>query len=402
MATLAHLFIDEKFIDSAHDSFEAVAPGDSRYFLLDPPTTLKYIRGFEPERVSISTMLGSNFLSSLATFDVVFIHALTDHARAVVAKAPESVNFCWIGWGFDYYELISKRGDRILPLTAAAVANATQSPESTNLDRVHFNARIKRAFARLSSLKSRLKLDKVLSQVGPGRSVEVSMLNKIHHFAPVLPEEGTSILHRGDLHFSLRDWNYGVHETIASFPTRQTNQGTNAIIVGNSATPESNHFDAFAHLSDLQFDGVVVCPLSYGSAQYANLVVQEGERRFAGRFKPLLSFMDISTYQSVMSNARFLYMNQRRQQGLGNILMALYAGTTVVLREENPLFCSLGNLDLPVVSVTDFDPASPPPQCDLNSVRKIVSDHFGRQNQLRRTRALIDACITSRPTLSQA
>lgn len=392
---LAHLFTDEKFIDSAHESFEGVAPGESRYFVLDPPAKLKFIRQFQPEPVPVATMLDSIFLESLKSYDVVFLHALNDHARAVVDAASDDVNFCWIGWGYDYYDLISSSDERLLPLTRQANGRLTTSrPASRNLQLIV--RKFARAIRRLPTLSARMAMDRSLRHAAPGTTGEMSMFRKIRSFAPVLMQEGESILRKHDLSFSLRSWNYSIQDTIDAFPSRTGDHASDAIIVGNSATPESNHIDAFEHLARIGFSGVVICPLSYGDGDYAKLVIGEGTALFGSRFKPLTSFMSIQHYQVVIAEARYLYMNHRRQQGLGNILMALYSGTAVIMRKENPLFPVMEELGLPVVDADSFDLTEDIAPKDLDRTRNAIVSFFGRDNQLRRTTALIDACRADR------
>lgn len=392
---LAHLFLDEKFIDAARDSFERVAPGESRYFVLDPPAQLKFIRTFQPERVPVGRLLDPSFLASLSSFEVVFLHPLSDLARAVVAAAPSDVNFCWIGWGYDYCNLISTPEERILPLTATAIRSldARHHP-SRNLRQLI--RKLMRALGRLPSLPARVRLDRLQREVAPGTEGEKAIFRKIRCFALLLLEEGESILRKHNLSFAVRSFTYSIQGTIDSFSSESGDHASDAVIVGNSATPESNHFDAFDHLASINYTGLVICPLSYGDTDYAKLVVREGTSRFGNRFKPLADFMSIKDYQSVVANARYLYVNHRRQQAVGNILMALYAGVTVIMRKDNPLFSALEMLGLPVIDTETFDPAIPHPPVNLDRVRSAIVSFFGHEGEFRRTAALIEACKSDR------
>jgi hypothetical protein len=87
-------------------------------------------------------------------------------------------------------------------------------------------------------------------------------------------------------------------------------------------------------------------------------------------------------------------MNHIRQQGLGNIIIAICAGTNVILREDNPLFKFITELGIKVSTFSgsyQFSQNSDE-SAAIEQNRKILTSYFGATNQRRRTRILIEQC----------
>ncbi|MGP4883030.1 hypothetical protein ACTXQV_67810, partial [Klebsiella pneumoniae] len=64
---------------------------------------------------------------------------------------------------------------------------------------------------------------------------------------------------------------------------------------------------------------------------------------FGDKFLPVVDYMPIQQYVGILINCGFVIMNHVRQQALGNILIMLYLGAKVFLREENPVYTFLKN-----------------------------------------------------------
>ncbi|MFC6669723.1 TDP-N-acetylfucosamine:lipid II N-acetylfucosaminyltransferase [Marinobacterium aestuariivivens] len=99
------------------------------------------------------------------------------------------------------------------------------------------------------------------------------------------------------------------------------------VMVGNSADPSNNHKEILyqlTRLKDQEFK--VVCPLSYGDAQYAEEITAIGRCLFGERFIPLRDFIPYQDYVKVLSEIDIAVFAHRRQQGMGNIITLLGLG----------------------------------------------------------------------------
>jgi len=173
------------------------------------------------------------------------------------------------------------------------------------------------------------------------------------------------------------------------------------VLVGNSASPFNNHLDAFEALSAMNLDGrQVVTPLSYGDAKYRDFVIAEGRRLLGSNFVPLLDFLPLDEYTSVMATCGIVVMNHVRQQGLGNVATALHQGARVFLNHRSPLFHFLHERGAVVNSLREmtpdgsaFQPLSPAGRA---ANRTVVEREWSSEVVQRNTSALIQTLKVSR------
>ena len=133
------------------------------------------------------------------------------------------------------------------------------------------------------------------------------------------------------------------------------------IIVGNSATKENNHIEAFNLLEKFRNEEIeIICPLSYGDMDYAEKVIKEGYKKFGDKFKPLKDYMDKNDYVSLLSNCDIGIFNNDRQQGLGNIYDLLRLGKKVYIKTDISTYSYLIQLgykvfDIESIKAESFD-----------------------------------------------
>lgn len=152
------------------------------------------------------------------------------------------------------------------------------------------------------------------------------------------------------------DFNYG----LTPLPTNIQPTGIHEItslLLGNSANTFNNHLDALYQLKSAEFDGRIVCPLSYsGGKEYTDKVIQVGQRLFGESFEPLRSYMDKSRYFELLDDLDAAYFYHRRQQAGGNIRYFLSRGKPVFLHPASPLLPYYRDLGVPTVYPADvFD-----------------------------------------------
>jgi dTDP-N-acetylfucosamine:lipid II N-acetylfucosaminyltransferase len=113
-------------------------------------------------------------------------------------------------------------------------------------------------------------------------------------------------------------------------------EGTrSAIQVGNSGNPSNEHlevFDWIRRIADRELR--VCCPLSYGRREYIHQVIRRGTELFGDRFAAITELLPPGAYNRHLANLDTLILNHRRQQGFGNVLIALYLGIKVYVRRE--------------------------------------------------------------------
>src|SRR5690554_5505015 len=102
-----HLCPDEKFIDAAWDTFETLAPGQSRYWVHGEQRELRNIHRATIEFVGKEPWAKKDLYEPLREASCVILHSLDGvHAKLVASRLSRGVNFVWVGFGYDYYDLI--------------------------------------------------------------------------------------------------------------------------------------------------------------------------------------------------------------------------------------------------------------------------------------------------------
>ncbi|MBN3966971.1 TDP-N-acetylfucosamine:lipid II N-acetylfucosaminyltransferase [Pseudomonas gregormendelii] len=312
---ILHLADDEKFIDLAIKTFEVAAPDQNDLYVYSRhPLRLVKSRASIPSKLSLLT---GYLAKKINQYDLVIIHSLNPAWYPSILKLNRNIPIVWIGWGYDYYDIIySSPKQMLLPLTKQRMKE------------------IQTTGSLYSKIKSKLK--NLITSTSKTKVIE-----RINYFSPVLPAEFDLVknMFSGTKFPEYIFWNYGnlEEDLVRGFTDSQVTG--NAILVGNSASLENNHLDTFSLLSNTGFQKrFLVCPLSYGDARYRDLLTKIGRDRFGELFKPLVDFVPIDLYVRTLESCGFVIMNHVRQQAVGNIVIMLYLGAKVFLRRECPTF----------------------------------------------------------------
>lgn len=313
---ILHLATDDKFIDQAIRLFERETPGQN-FLYVNSPGKPKHIKSNIDRQVSRADTRTGRLAVDAAGYDLVVVHSLDSAWWKTLLALPKELPVLWLGWGYDYYDLLATdRSDLLLPATRAC-AGGGQFGEGLVI-------RLKR------------QLKSLLFGVDKKRVVE-----RVDYFAPVLSEEYGLLRGTADWRRFPQQavWNYGSLEEdlVRGFLDGRVT-GHN-VLVGNSATLTNNHIDLFKALSgQAASQRKIIVPLSYGNPVYREIVLKEGERAFGEAFFPLVDFMPLEQYVQTLLSCGFAVMNHVRQQALGNIIILLYLGAKVFLRQESPVY----------------------------------------------------------------
>lgn len=304
--------------------------------------------------------------SRLARSDVAIFHGMSAVVASAMVDAPSRVLKVWSGWGGDYYgsTLDHSRG-QLAPLTRAAWPGTTltNAPPRVLLNSVR-SAQLLHAAARSADVFS-----------APVPQDELVFRKRFRGFT-------------GRYH----QLNYLTAESgIAPGPDGSDGHD---ILLGNSASATNNHLDALEVLarSDLGESRVVV-PLSYGDPTYAAMVAERGHELLGEKFVSLREHLPLHDYHEVLSRCSVVVMAHWRQQGVGNVLRAVWQGAHVVLDPRNPVADYLASLGLPAHMLADADLAALVHQrLDPETVRThraILVERWGRRAVVRNVRELL-------------
>jgi len=154
------------------------------------------------------------------------------------------------------------------------------------------------------------------------------------------------------------------------------------ILLGNSADPSNNHFEALDLLLKFRHGNIkIFAPLSYGNKDYANGVISKGKERFGAKFQPLTDFMAKQKYDEFLRGIDIAIFNHNRQQAFGNIVNLLGMGKKVYIRKEISTWNALSRLGVKIFDLDSFD-LKPIDSEIARKNSKIVGVFFSRENLL--------------------
>ncbi|WP_146490019.1 TDP-N-acetylfucosamine:lipid II N-acetylfucosaminyltransferase [Vibrio sp. T20] len=376
---ILHIAPDEKFIDIAFRLFEEVNPGGNKLVVITKSEELRYIKKSEFIRLSPEELERKDFNIYFKGVIAVVFHSLAHHN----VKVPAGIKTLWIGFGYDYYDLIYSDSDELL-------LNQTR--------------KLKWSLNKIGFLKNKLKkvpLLKVTNNIFKGVTSKINTVNKMDYFSPVLNSE-YQLVKQSVSKFApgFIDWNYGTLEDdlLRGFKDRKV--FGNNILIGNSASFTNNHLEAFDLLTTLDIKNRdLVCPLSYGDLHYRNSISAIGEKLFTDRFNSLTDFMPIEDYINILASCSVVIMNHTRQQALGNIIIMLYLGAKVFLRKKNPVYDFFKDEGAVIFSIEDLE-LNPNllhyeiTDKDLAVNRQVLRKHWSRENIKFKTKELIRIITT--------
>lgn len=321
---ILHITTDSKFISHALSTFESVYPGKNIVWMLDGAGEPKAADNKYDKVFSFLDTFKPAFFKNLKQFDLIVLHSFNLYWFTLTLLAPKGAKFAWLGWGFDYYDYIYKDSDALLlSKTLDLKINGSQEEKKITLKN-------------LIGMPVKFILNKV---------IKPKALTRIGSFSPVLKED-YDLVANAKLIPSLPEfmpWNYGSLEEnlIKSFVGQRVSG--ESILLGNSASFTNNHIEAIDLLSELKLsdDVRVITPLSYGDQNYKNKIIEAGHAALRTTFQPIVDFMPIDEYIALIKKCGYVVMNHKRQQAVGNIVIMLYLGARVFLREENPTYTML-------------------------------------------------------------
>lgn len=389
---ILHLATDDKFLDHAFPVFDKVYPGANDVFVFTAKAPLKYVKlkpdHIEKKRNRFFDKKPKQSKDTYSKYDLIVFHSLSSATYPELVNIPADTPTIWLGWGFDYYyELLTET-----PLYLENTRKIQNRLVSANPKR--------RAVAFIK---------KLMRLFWPSNS-KIQAVEKITVFSPVLPEEYLMVKNsRTWRRFpEFASWNYGTMEDNLIKGFEGESVSGNAILVGNSATYTGNHAEAFDLLHKLQVkERRVVAPLSYGNPQLAKELTSLGQEYFSDNFEPLMVFMPVQDYVAIIKKCGYVIMNHVRQQAVGNIVIMLYLGARVFVRQENPVYDFFKSSGVVISTVQELEEHPellnlPLTAEERASNRAIVSDYWGRERAYERTRKLVEAAFAAKGVKSPA
>lgn len=312
-------------------------PQEHLFLILVEQSELKYLSFNQyPNVKTIYLKLGwekclevnyNPILRSIYSSRKVFIHYLTDFICWLICRFNIQQDLYWIFWGSDVYSYINikkydKLTDNFLQERGIVVANYIGSIQER-----YRKGAVRRIKYILNPFLEDYKLVKdnfftearFLPFIYPN-VINIPLLNRIKK----KPEKNKLNL----------------------YPSKYT------ILLGNSGDFSNNHVDMLYLLKKLSSkDFSVIAPLSYGKKDYIKQIIELGKKLLGDQFIPLINFLPFQEYLSLINSVDIVLMNHNRQQAVGNILVLLYLGKKIYLKENTTTYRALSSQGFSIFNI---------------------------------------------------
>lgn len=174
------------------------------------------------------------------------------------------------------------------------------------------------------------------------------------------------------------------------YPETQKSSDAINIQVGNSADPSNEHIEVFERLAAFRDKDILIhVPLAYGDREYAEVVVEAGQRFFGKKFIPMTTVMPLDEYRKYLGNIDIAIFNHKRQQAMGNTITLLGMGKKVYMRSGITSSRMLKGIGVRIFDTADID-LLPLSNSDMRSNREKISQHFSVEILLSQLKAIFE------------
>ncbi|MCQ2209466.1 MAG: TDP-N-acetylfucosamine:lipid II N-acetylfucosaminyltransferase [Paludibacteraceae bacterium] len=324
---ILNIINDEKFIDNViecQDLFFMTSIHD--YVIVGQEIKeFKYIKRLTSR---IQFVKDRDFLSFIREmeYDAIFLHSYVVLKPELVLKIPKNIKVFWFAWGCDIYSL---------PLEPFIKIKLYGSETEKIVKKLSENA------SNITKLKSLIKritgykkiYDKLKSQI------YYRSISRVDYFSGIIDIEYQLMTTIPNFRAKEVKYTYTSIVGMNTLPNGVRYNGNN-VLIGNSAAISNNHLDILTYIKDVKLnDSIIYMPLSYaGPREYVDIVKKSYMDIFNDNFIPLDTFMDYQEYSKMISSCSVAIFFHERQQGLGNICLALRNGCKVFLSETSILY----------------------------------------------------------------
>lgn len=321
---IVHICEDEKFINSAVEQFENCFPRQNTFFVLPVSSdeNFKHVksqnfihRTAAEDLISISSTLPNNA--------IVVLHSLSPRFYEFVLQLSIDIKIIWFCFGFEVYNDSNYfKNDLLLDkMTKQKFPETQKSKKDIFIEAARPYYRLVKPNLPLSQREYKHKVIQRIDFLGS------SFEEEFKHVCKLIKQK------KKFFHF----WYYplelivDVHQPIQQIKSK--------IIIGNSGFKSGNHLDVFDKIRAYSlFDIEIVVPLNYGEPKYIQEVLAEGKNDFNEAFNPLLDFMPLAEYNTILESVGVAILNNKRQQAVGNTIAFLWFGAKVFLSHKNPFY----------------------------------------------------------------
>ena len=348
---------DDKFLDYYIEMSERFIPDESSYVVITDNEQLRFIKSQHPSLMVLSKSDANyrQITAGLIATRVVVFHSFKNGMRSFIQEIPARIKRVWLFWGFEGYNAMPKTG-----LIDWHSNYAMYNPSPIGMVRCLYH----RFKGKRITKDNQISRD-IIKQMDYCATWVASDFRIATRFNPAIE----------NLYF-----NYYTNELMHmdQLPVKQVN--FDRLLLGNSGDPTNNHIEALRYLDKVKFKGEIICALSYGGTKrYVDRVIELGMKFFGSRFIALKTFMPLNEYQDTINSCGIIWMNHKRQQAAGNLLVSFLSNKIIIMDHENPLQHTFKDWGLVFFNKNILKNLNEIPVANLAENRKIVLNKVGIQ-----------------------
>lgn len=337
MPKILHLATDEKFIDAANYLYEKAFPNSNTFIIVLPKFEnykIKYVSKKENYifyHNNKKTL--ENVLELIDKYDLIVLHGYDFFKAQIVNKCPNAV-YNYILWGGELYNRHPSLKDTLYGKKTSAI-----------LQKKRLFKYVFRPFVHLLKYK-----------VFNIYNFQFKTLSRINYFSILHKEDYNLFIDKGIIKKTTKylKFTYYPIEFILG-ENKDLKVNNNNILLGNSASPTSNHIEAIDLLKNINLQNrKIIMPLSYGNMKYASKIIEYSKEKLSDNFHYLEDFMPLQEYNKTIQSCGIIIMNHYRQQAVGNILASMWMGAKVFLDKKNTFYHYLKRIGCYVYLIDDL------------------------------------------------
>ncbi len=328
MKTIFHFLLSEKIVADVIGNFEETE--SNNYFIFFDDISNRKVK-FPKTKNDILVLnylnSGINDLIEKLQPDLLLLHSISFKFAKVALEIKSNLKIGWFPWGYDIYSLPKIR----LTLYGKKTLNYLndQNPFFYIKNKI-----IEYCFDYLP--------DSILKKMNLEYFRETLLLHhKITYFISYIEE---------DFHLFSKYYPNAMKFIFSPFLTLNQYLGnieqpelyinTGNILIGNSASLESNYFDV---IEDLKVNKSkfykAFFVLNYGETfkNFKKDIQIEINKELSEKADCITEFMDLKTYVEFLKSCNTAVFLHYRQQAMGNIITLIYLGARVYLSKHNPI-----------------------------------------------------------------
>jgi hypothetical protein len=333
---IAHITHSGKFVDDTIDLFDSIDCLDNVYYFMVGKTN-KELQCVNNRNRLIIKKTFKDIIDDIITkkISIVILYSKSYGMKTYqILRLSKEVKLVWISFGFDIY-------------SDTSIIRLDRFPIKMNL----YSTKTKKYL--ISHLRYILGM---LYRFRENFIAYPRFLRRVDYVSTVFNEEYKWLMRNKNIHAKRFSFKFVDHNKYDKLPERLAIKKKWGILVGNSIMPTANHLDIFNKLAEMplvQKDKIIV-PLSYaGNRAYRNYLICTGEKKFGEHFMPLLNYVPLNEYLSILANCKAAIMGYKRQQGIGNISWLFIYGAKVYLPKDSVTYLHYKNMGIEVFSIEE-------------------------------------------------